>query len=96
MHAGGAVMWVGGDAIMFALMMIVFLMWSTDTSTANRSPAGWRPPAGPRSPRTPPSLPADIDDDEEQLAAYNAYLQGLNDPGAGSTAGHGPNPRHAG
>ncbi len=23
-------MWVGGDAIMFALMMVVFLMWSQD------------------------------------------------------------------
>jgi putative copper resistance protein D len=30
LHAGGAVMWIGGDAIMFGLMMLVFLMWSMD------------------------------------------------------------------
>jgi cytochrome c oxidase assembly factor CtaG len=96
MHAGGAVMWVGGDAIMFALMMIVFFMWSADTSTANRG-AGWLEAAR-RATVTPnaPVATSDIDDDEEQLAAYNAYLQGLHAPGAGQNAGHGPDPRHAG
>jgi putative copper resistance protein D len=34
LHAGGAVMWVGGDAIMFGLMMLVFLLWSTDDRAA--------------------------------------------------------------
>src|SRR5580704_11610011 len=34
LHLGGAVMWVGGDGIMFVLMMLVFLMWSTDERTA--------------------------------------------------------------
>jgi hypothetical protein len=96
MHAGGAVMWVGGDAIMFALMMIVFLMWSTDTSVASRN-TGWLEEA--RRATVAPQAGAatsDIDDDDEQLVAYNAYLKGLND--AGSKAGPaapGP-PRHAG
>ena len=30
LHMGGAVMWVGGDGLMFVLMMLVFLMWSRD------------------------------------------------------------------
>jgi putative copper resistance protein D len=97
LHAGGAVMWVGGDAIMFALMMIVFFMWSTDTSTATRN-LGWleaarratvAPTAGAS---TSAHATTDIDDDDEQLAAYNAYLQGLHEP-AGNPR---QDPRHAG
>ena len=40
LHSGGAVMWVGGDAIMFGLMMLVFLMWSMD-ERAVASGRGW-------------------------------------------------------
>jgi cytochrome c oxidase assembly factor CtaG len=40
LHAGGAVMWIGGDAIMFGLMMLVFLMWSMDERAAT-SGHGW-------------------------------------------------------
>ncbi len=29
-HWGGAVMWIGGDALMFALIMLVFATWSRD------------------------------------------------------------------
>jgi cytochrome c oxidase assembly factor CtaG len=98
LHAGGAVMWVGGDAIMFALMMVVFLMWSTDTSTATRN-LGWleavrRTTVGhaPTATTANGAAAADIDDDEEQLAAYNAYLKGLHEP-AGNPR---QDPRHAG
>ena len=81
LHAGGAVMWVGGDAIMFVLMMVVFLMWSTDTKAASRK-RGWleaarRATVAPTS----TSVGADIDDDDEQLVAYNAYLNRLNEAG---------------
>lgn len=81
LHAGGAVMWVAGDAIMFVLMMIVFLMWSTDTKAASRK-RGWlesarRATVAPTS--TSPT--ADIDEDDEQLVAYNAYLNRLNQAG---------------
>ena len=34
LHLGGAVMWIAGDGIMFALMMLVFLMWSQDERAA--------------------------------------------------------------
>jgi cytochrome c oxidase assembly factor CtaG len=40
LHAGGAVMWVGGDGIMFGLMMLVYLMWSMD-DRAMASGHGW-------------------------------------------------------
>ena len=40
LHLGGAVMWIGGDGLMFALMMLVFLMWSMD-DRAETSGRGW-------------------------------------------------------
>ncbi|HEY7145333.1 MAG TPA: cytochrome c oxidase assembly protein [Streptosporangiaceae bacterium] len=40
LHAGGAVMWVAGDGIMFGLMMIVYLLWSMDDRAATRG-HGW-------------------------------------------------------
>ncbi len=105
LHAGGAVMWIGGDAIMFGLMMLVFLVWSMDERGA-ASGHGWL--EGVRranlatlvgapemaSPSTPAggqaagrgagtwSARGSVDDDEH-LAAYNAFLARLNqsDPG---------------
>jgi cytochrome c oxidase assembly factor CtaG len=83
LHAGGAVMWVGGDAIMFAFMMVVFLMWSTDTRAASRN-RGWLEAA--RRATVAPTVTSpsvDIDEDDEQLVAYNAYLNRLNDSSSG-------------
>ena len=40
LHSGGAVMWIGGDAIMFAIMMLVFLVWSRD-GQMSASTGGW-------------------------------------------------------
>jgi cytochrome c oxidase assembly factor CtaG len=95
LHTGGAVMWVGGDAIMFGLMMIVFLMWARDERTAvsarsfferarRENLATLVASAGPASveagdPGPVPSAGSrgGIDDDEH-LAAYNAYLARLN------------------
>jgi cytochrome c oxidase assembly factor CtaG len=78
LHAGGAVMWVAGDALMFALMLVVFLLWSTDSRAASRS-QGWLEAAR-RATVAPgaPSAGTDIDDDDDQLAAYNEYLSRLN------------------
>ena len=97
LHLGGAVMWIGGDAIMFALMMLVFLMWSRDeraalsghgfferarqtnlaTLVASHQPvaAGAGPAAA--GPPVPAQARGGVDDDEH-LAAYNAYLARLN------------------
>ncbi len=97
LHAGGAVMWIGGDAIMFGLMMLVFLMWSMDERGAT-SGHGWLE----RARRTSMAAMVGADetaaagaaearraavwtghggiDDDEHLAAYNAYLARLNQP----------------
>jgi putative membrane protein len=80
-------MWVGGDGIMFLLMMIVFLMWATDNRASSHS-HGWLEAA--RRATVAPSATsanADIDEDEDQLAAYNEYLARLNDAEAGHRPG---------
>jgi cytochrome c oxidase assembly factor CtaG len=97
LHLGGAVMWIGGDAIMFALMMLVFLMWSRDDRAAVSghgfferarqanlatltAPAG----VGASAQQAAADVRGGIDDDEH-LAAYNAYLARLNQqPPAGT------------
>ena len=119
LHAGGAVMWVAGDAIMFGLMMLVFLMWSMDdravasgrgwleaarrTSLASLvashpapEPAGSAgasgagPAAQGREGTAAPAAPAAVNwdrrggiDDDEHLAAYNAFLARLNEAESG-------------
>ncbi len=111
LHDGGAVMWIGGDAIMFGLMMLVYLMWSIDGSEA-ASGHGWLEAArraslaslvashqAPGAPGTAAAergidsaaaadggaAPAAVNwdgrggiDDDEHLAAYNAFLARLN------------------
>jgi cytochrome c oxidase assembly factor CtaG len=108
-HTSGAVMWVGGSAVMFVLIMVTFLAWARsgeradthgwlesarrasleDLTTAGAAQAaapaaapastGGSGPAGaarpPRRPRT------GIDEDDEQLAAYNAFLARINQGG---------------
>jgi cytochrome c oxidase assembly factor CtaG len=109
LHTGGAVMWIAGDAIMFGLMMLVFLRWSMDERAAT-SGRGWFEAARRASmaslvashpaPRaageddgglagSAPAAPAatwdgrgGIDDDEH-LAAYNAFLARLNEAESG-------------
>jgi cytochrome c oxidase assembly factor CtaG len=110
LHLGGAVMWVGGDAIMFGLMMLVYLMWSLD-GRAETSGHGWLEAARRASmaslvaahpaPRAAGGgtegakdgaaadagpAPAAVSwdgrggiDDDEHLAAYNAFLARLNE-----------------
>ena len=103
-HWAGAVMWIGGDALMLAFMMIVVWMWSRDEraetaglgwlEAARRSrfedlvagqPAGAVParpgaegqPEAAGGPGAAMTGHGGIDDDEH-LAAYNAYLAQLN------------------
>jgi putative copper resistance protein D len=95
LHLGGAVMWIGGDAIMFGLMMIVFLMWSRDDraavsghgfferarqenlATLVASVGGQRAAVADGGAAPVATASRGIDDDEH-LAAYNAYLARLN------------------
>jgi cytochrome c oxidase assembly factor CtaG len=110
LHWGGAIMWIGGDALMFGLMMLVFAMWSQDDRVAG-SGRGWLEAArrtsmaslvashaAPGPDEAADQVPAatasaaptqdpdwssrrSIDDDDEHLAAYNAFLARLNKPG---------------
>lgn len=111
-HWGGALMWIGGDAIMLAFMMIIMLLWSVD----DRGPGlahGWleaarqasfehlvRGGSGPADGAVPDGAASDATtvaastagqrqrprtggiDDEEHLAAYNAYLSRLHRSGS--------------
>jgi cytochrome c oxidase assembly factor CtaG len=97
-HWAGAVMWIGGDAIMFAFMMLVVLMWARDERGPAAS-AGWleaarksrfdQLTAGAKAPGGPPAVGAGrtVIDDDEHLAAYNAYLARLHGPGAAGDDG---------
>jgi len=102
LHWGGAIMWIAGDALMFGLMMLVFLQWSQDERDAGRGRGrGWLESARRVSMARlvtgtdgQDGRPADGDgtgpdwssqksiDDDEHLAAYNAYLARLNEPHA--------------
>lgn len=104
LHLGGAVMWIGGDGIMFALMMFVFLMWARD-ERATVSGHGWFERArrenlatlvGARQAELPSGATATAAmraedsgsiDDDEHLAAYNAYLARLHRPPTGTSQG---------
>ena len=94
-HIGGAVMWVGGAGLMFAIMMTVFFAWTREArsdgglgwlETARRTnfaARGRRTPGDRRQPRRadprrPRAAGTESVDDDEHLAAYNAYLSRLN------------------
>jgi len=97
LHEGGAVMWIGGAAIMFAVIMVTFFQWTRETrptagmgwlETARRSSLAERiTEAGPAGNAGDPvrggvargtGRMVDVDADDDQLAAYNAYLARIN------------------
>ena len=94
-HSGGAVMWIGGAAIMFVVIMLTFFAWSRETrpsggmgwlESARRASLAERVAEG--APETAVlaetrARTANVDDDDEQLAAYNAYLARINGPAGG-------------
>ncbi len=94
-HIGGAVMWVGGAGIMFGLVMAVFFAWSREKrvdgglgwlESARRSNfatlvSSPQEKTGNQAERVGVSRSAaDSVDDDEHLAAYNAYLARINKP----------------
>lgn len=105
LHQGGAVMWVGGAAIMFVVIMVTFFAWTRETRSS-ASTMGWlevarRASMADRIAETVPGTtaasragesgsgqgarPADVDEDDDQLAAYNAYLARMSGPGGRGT-----------
>jgi uncharacterized protein YecE (DUF72 family)/cytochrome c oxidase assembly factor CtaG len=99
-HEGGAVMWIGGAAIMFVVIMTVFFAWTRETrpsggmgwlesarranladrvaETVPEAAAGASAHAGAAHARPVPARDGGIDEDDAQLAAYNAYLARIN------------------
>ncbi|HTW21937.1 MAG TPA: cytochrome c oxidase assembly protein [Mycobacteriales bacterium] len=94
LHLGGAIMWVGGDAIMFVLAICVFVVFMRD-KRAQASMGDWLErarlqalrdnvaTAGVTAPASTARRTRTVDDDEH-LAAYNDYLARLH---AGETDG---------
>ena len=89
-HWAGAIMWVAGDALMFAFMMLVFLMWAR-SDRGGESSLGWLEKVRSNSFEhttaatvSPAAAAHGTIDDDEHLAAYNDYLARLNE------SGHGP------
>jgi cytochrome c oxidase assembly factor CtaG len=88
LHAGGAIMWVGGDAIMFVLILCVFVMFLRD-KRAHGTMGDWLEGArsqalqdavahaGVTAPVRPNQRRGQTVDDDEHLDAYNAYLASL-------------------
>src|SRR5580700_5371431 len=77
-HIGGGIMWVGGAAIMFVLMMSVFFAWSR--SQRADGGLGWLESARRSnfSAKVSETSDAESVDDEDHLAAYNAFLARIN------------------
>jgi cytochrome c oxidase assembly factor CtaG len=88
LHLGGAIMWVGGDAIMFVLVVCVFVVFLRDRR-AHGTMGDWLESArqqsfvdntghaGVTAPEPTRRRRGQTVDDEEHLAAYNAYLARL-------------------
>jgi putative copper resistance protein D len=94
-HNGGAVMWIGGDGLMFLMMLIVGVMWFLDRSPEARragvflesarqsalAGTGHERPGG-ETDRERLRVSGDVDEDEAALASYNALLARMNRPEA--------------
>ncbi|HEX3900047.1 MAG TPA: cytochrome c oxidase assembly protein [Mycobacteriales bacterium] len=80
LHAGGAIMWVGGDAIMAVMFGVAAVSWARTAGSGNTSDlGGWLDSARANYQHdlVGDDAPAENPDSDEALAAYNAYLQGL-------------------
>jgi putative copper resistance protein D len=89
LHTGGAIMWVGGDAIMFLLVLCVFVVFLRD-QRAHTSMGDWLEGArrqtlhdavaltGGTAPAGSNQRRGQTVDDDDHLSAYNDYLARLN------------------
>ncbi|MEV5706158.1 cytochrome c oxidase assembly protein [Actinoallomurus sp. NPDC052274] len=90
-HDGGAVMWIGGDGLMFLMMLLVAAAWVLDRSPQAARAGGFleaarqaalagtgHASAGDRAAREHLRASADVDADEAALDAYNALLARMN------------------
>ena len=92
-HGGGAVMWIGGDGLMFVMMLVVAATWLLDRSPEAASAGaflesvrrGALADTGHGNPDDQAGeqlrVSTDVDADESALEAYNLLLARLNAPG---------------
>jgi putative copper resistance protein D len=85
-HAGGAIMWFGGDALMAAVMVVLVISWLRDADTRTRDEPGWLEQARSATfaahTQTPAAAgTAALDDDETARRAYNEWLARLDERG---------------
>jgi cytochrome c oxidase assembly factor CtaG len=93
LHEGGAVMWIGGAAIMFVVIMVTFFQWTRETrpsvsmgwlesarrsSMADRFAQAAQPGNASAEAEGAPARNIVVDEDEDQLTAYNEYLARIN------------------
>lgn len=82
-HIGGGIMWVIGDGLMFAVIVLVVAQWMGDTERQNDT-GKWLEAArrstlaGMGVDGVDPDDEANVDDDDAALAAYNRMLARLN------------------
>jgi putative copper resistance protein D len=101
LHQGGAVMWVGGDTLMFILILCVFIAFLRD-KRAHGTMGDWlegarthalsdaAEQAGVVTPDRPNPRRGQTVDDDEHLAAYNEYLARLNQAAPAAPAAPAP------
>jgi cytochrome c oxidase assembly factor CtaG len=82
LHAGGAVMWVGGDAIMAVLFGVAAVAWARNAATGDGSElGGWLSAArvNYQADIAPASVTRSVEtgDSDDDHNAYNAYLARL-------------------
>ena len=95
-HWGGAVMWIGGDGLMVAVIFLVMFGWLSSPAGAKAGPGNWLEGvrrtalAGGHGPSgdAPISASADIDEDSDALDAYNNMLARLARGGPDSGGGN--------
>lgn len=83
-HNGGAVMWIGGDFLMFVAILVVFAFWARHDTVRGAARRGWLESARAsaiteRTGGAAVEKAPDLDNDEKHLDAYNAWLARLNE-----------------
>jgi putative copper resistance protein D len=81
LHAGGAVMWIGGDGMMAVLFVLSFAGWARQRTVADQGAGAWIEQSRSRELAAKTGVTGAHQgravDNDEQLAAYNAYLSRL-------------------
>lgn len=76
LHAGGAVMWAFGDALMLVAMFVVTAQWFADKTQRN-SMGAWLDAARRGAVAADVATTSDVDEDDAALEAYNRMLASL-------------------